>query len=167
MNIFFVDRDPSVAAQCLVDRHVVKMILESAQILSTVVRKRYGRSLSTRADITLYEATHRNHPCVLWAGETSGNYEWLRTHAVALCDEFRFRYDGEHASERLIRRILSRCPFTYPSPMTEPPQAMPLEYRRPDPVEGYREYYRTGKAHLHRWTKREPPSWIGASECVS
>lgn len=167
MNIFFVDRDPVLAAKALADRHVVKMTLESAQILSTVVRIRYGRSLSTRADITLYEATHRNHPCVVWAAETSGNYEWLRAHAVALCDEFRFRYGKDHGSEWLIRRILSRSPFVYPSPMTEPPQAMPEEYRRPDPVEGYREYYRNGKAHLHRWTKREPPSWIGASVCES
>lgn len=167
MNIFFVDRDPVVAAQCLVDRHVVKMILESAQILSTVVRQRYGRSLSTRMDITLYESTHRNHPCVRWAAETSGNYEWLRAHAVALCEEYAFRWDRLHASEMLIRRVLSRCPFVYSSPMTEPPQAMPEEFRRPDPVAGYREYYRTGKARLHKWTRRQPPIWIGAAECVS
>ena len=38
MNIFILDKDPMKAAMMLCDRHVPKMIVESAQMLSTVHR---------------------------------------------------------------------------------------------------------------------------------
>ena len=38
MNIFVLDKDPHIAAQMHCDRHVPKMIVESAQMLSTAHR---------------------------------------------------------------------------------------------------------------------------------
>ena len=82
MNIFVLDTDPTIAAQMQCDKHVVKMPLECAQMLSTVHRH-YGSD-----DFQLYKSTHKHHPCTLWAASSRANYAWLFDHFRALNDEY-------------------------------------------------------------------------------
>lgn len=172
MNIFAVDRDPVIAAQSLVDRHVVKMVIESAQILSTVhrvidgvlvvgpkVRKHW--ELPDIRDAWLYKSTHVNHPCTIWARERSENYRWLFDHYHALGEEYTHRYGKVHKSMHLVPWLAyppKNVPYGGP---TEFPNAMPKELIiSVDSVENYRNYYKIGKAHLHKWTNRAVPTWI-------
>lgn len=104
MNIFVLDPHPVIAARSLCDKHVVKMTLESAQILSTVVRQWFvpdrhpinEASDEVFKDVAYYRATHLHHPCVEWAGSTSENYMWLYHHFRALVDKYYFRYNKWH-----------------------------------------------------------------------
>jgi hypothetical protein len=178
MNIFFLDICPRQSAQWMVDRHVVKMILESAQLLSTAHRvldgvESVGQSKTGRAQKTwtmpddreaaIYKATHVNHPSAVWARESRENYEWLYSHFVELLDEYTFRYDRKHkCGDYTFHRVLSVCPSNLlRSDCTKMPSAMAPEYIISDnPVVNYRNYYKFGKAALHKWTRREPPQWI-------
>lgn len=100
MNIFVVDRDPLQAAQMLPDRHVTKMILESAQMLSIVYSPHYwdiGEIM--KVDGTPFKTAKgafKNHPCTIWAAESQPNCAWLIQHAVGLCSEFKLRYGKLH-----------------------------------------------------------------------
>ena len=150
MNIFALNSDPILAAQNHVDKHVVKMPLEASQILCTVVRGLGGEAR--------YKPTHKNHPCTLWAGECSGNYEWLVQLGLALCNEYTHRYNREHACEEVIREISAPLPnLLRIAPRSAFALAMPEEYKQADAVERYRAYYRAEKAHLHSWKNRQPP----------
>lgn len=155
MNIFVLDLDPEKAAQYHCDKHVVKMILETAQILSTVIHSHYYEPL-------VYKPTHKNHPCVIWAGECWRNTNWVIQLGLFLCDEFTFRYGKKHKSESIIRLTVDLIPrLNIPGKKRTPfAQAMPEQYRDPDPVKAYRNYYIHEKAHLLTYTKREKPSWL-------
>ena len=177
MNIFYVDRSPYRAAECLVDKHVVKMILETAQILSTTHRLVLGKEHVTTNDKgrkvkrwimddvvlgeNLYSATHVNHPSVKWARENSSHYFWLLEHFTGLLGEYEYRYGKQHACKKMYR-YLNHNPLAGPYTLwNDPPLAMPDEYKiSADHLECYRQYYRVGKKHLHQWTKRSPPDWI-------
>jgi hypothetical protein len=153
MNIFAVDQDPHVAATCLVDRHVVKMILETAQMMCSVFPE--GEAP--------YRRTHYNHPCGVWTRERIDNYEWLYRHGAALSQEFTFRFNNTHKSSAVIEwcwNNATRSLFRSEGHMTPFAQAMPEEFKCADPIAAYRYYYRVAKAHLHQWTRRQPPSWI-------
>ncbi len=157
MNIFYVDSDPEIAAISLVDKHVVKMILESAQMLSTA-----HRILDNNPSECLYKATHVNHPSNKWIRESVSNYQWLYQHFHFLGKEYQYRYGKIHKS---IDRLESTLKFS-PHNLSEInptiiPCAMPDEYKiSNDPILNYRSYYRFGKKHIHAWTKRNPPKWI-------
>ena len=152
MNIFALNSDPILAAQNHVDRHVVKMPLEASQILCTVVRGLGGEAR--------YKPTHKNHPCTRWAGECSGNYEWLVQLGLALCNEYTYRYGKRHACEAVIREVSAPLPALRIAPRGAFALAMPEEYKQADAVESYRAYYRAEKAHLHSWKNRQPPEWL-------
>jgi hypothetical protein len=148
MNIFAVDDDPVAAARMLCDRHVVKMTLETAQILCTVAGGPY-------------RPTHRNHPCVLWAAARRSNYRWLARHGLALAAEFTRRYGGVHKSEAVIRRVASRGPKK--GGRRDPfVQTMPKKYRGADAVAAYRRFYRGEKAKFATWRApaRAPAWWV-------
>ena len=103
MNIFILNEDPILAAQEQCDKHVVKMIVESAQMLSTVHRMLDGSvtmrksksgkrtlkyyELADDRENILYKAVHHNHPCTVWSREGCCNYTWHYEHFIALCDE--------------------------------------------------------------------------------
>jgi hypothetical protein len=160
MNIFYLDRDPELAAKAHCDKHVVKMILESAQILCTVINERAGYQL------TPYKSTHRNHPCTLWAGQRYENAKYLVDLARALDEEFRYRFNHEvsHKSWQMLEDIdifnLIHIYLPREGVQSPPALAMPDEYRLADPVESYRLYYRLDKQHLLTYTKTERPSWL-------
>jgi len=157
MNIFIVDSDPEQAARALFDKHIVKMPLESTQIICTVLHDLGVKDLQ-------YRPTHRNHPVVRWAGSAASNFDWLFTHARELCNEYERRYGRVHAS-RLVLVDAGHRTVNFPSRARTPfVQSMPEELRGPDAVEAYRRYYRYKikmKPHLARWT--EPgyqPDWL-------
>lgn len=183
MNIFAVDHDPSVAAASLVDKHVVKMILETAQLLCTAHRMLDGRAFTgytksgrrikrwempdPQDDMLLYSATHINHPSAVWARQTSGNYEWLYRHFQALCMEYNHRYGKYHKCQHMLWDHLGMTPRNIPQGPLQPfSVAMADQYIVSlDPVENYRNYYKKGKTHLHKWTKREVPVWM-TCDCI-
>jgi len=178
MNIFYVHPDPHIAARNLVDRHVIKMILETAQLLSTAHRildgeEYVGQSASGRKarrwrlpddrETIIYSATHINHPSAVWCRENKENYKWLFEHFVGLLQEYNYRYEKIHkCAETKFVEALSRVPNNMKlATFTDPTPAMAEEYIiSNDSLENYRNYYRQGKTHLHKWTKRNPPEWL-------
>ena len=157
MNIFVLDQDPIKSAQYQADKHVVKMILESAQLLCTTHHMCPSVTLPDR----FYKLTHKNHPCNIWLRESLDNYKWLCRHALALCTEYTFRYCKLHASQDIIKWCDQNDPDIPNIGLTPFAQAMPDEYKNDDPVNAYRDYYWYDKRHKFKcvWTKREKPYW--------
>jgi hypothetical protein len=149
MNIFILDTDLAKCAQYHVDKHVVKMILEYAQLLSTTVRL-------SGIDAG-YKATHVNHPCTKWCKSSLSNWRYLRELAQEVQNEYYFRYKKVHKSWELI--------LTLPEPniedigLTKFALAMPDQYKVNDAVQSYRNYYKADKRHLAAWKNRTIPDW--------
>ena len=155
MNIFYLDRKPNTAARYHCDKHVVKMVLESAQLLC-VAQRAMGES-----DDTLYRASHVNHPQAIWARQSLNHYSWLYALFCALSDEYTRRYGKCHKSDQRLRERLRRPPRGLElNGFVDPPQAMPQEYKSVDCVSAYREYYRGDKRRFARWTTRHVPHWF-------
>lgn len=156
MNIFVLDKDPILAAQYQCNAHVVKMILETAQLLCSIFPE----------GTAPYKRTHYNHPCAKWARESWANYYWLYKHGMGLSYEYTVRYGKQHKSTdiiiwcwehidfKLFERIEEHDPITFP-------KCMPDEYKVDDVVQSYRNYYKGAKKDIARWTKRNPPDWWG------
>lgn len=176
MNIFYTDASPIISAQNLVDKHCVKMIIESAQLLSTahrvldgVERKQVSKTgrnikrwlLPDFRESVLMQSTHINHPCGVWVRQSKENYYWLYNHLVAMTAEYTYRYGKRHkCCERL--GILGALPYNIPqTTFNAPPSCMDDKYKISDNViENYRNFYRIGKQHIHKWSKRQPPEWV-------
>lgn len=148
MNIFVLDNQPTQAAIYQCDKHVVKMILETAQMLSTIAGGPY-------------KPTHAHHPCTLWAGATHDNFIWLKVHGLALCNEYTHRYGKRHKCHDVILNIYTPDHLLDKIGLTPFAQAMPEEFKSDDAVEAYRKYYHT-KQHFCKWTNRNPPDWWNA-----
>ena len=181
MNIFYLDKDPIVAAEMSCDKHVTKMILESAQLLSTCHRVQDGteyydktangrkikrwRHPNKNMDAILYKAGWIKHPSTLWLFESAYNYLWLYKHFMALNEEWKKRYGHkvDHLAVQKLGELLKHPPTNSKinKIATDIKPAMP-EYCKVhgNPVESYRKYYREEKKHLHKWTNREVPEWI-------
>jgi len=109
----------------------------------------------------LYKTTHVNHPSSVWVRQSISHYSWLYEHYKELLKEYTFRFGKTHKSEELVD-LLNLFP-NYISVRTfrAPPPAMDPKYIiSEDAVENYRNYYKNGKAHLHKYTKRQPPEWL-------
>jgi hypothetical protein len=181
MNIFYLDHDVVKCAEMHNDKHVVKMILEYAQLLSTAHRvldgtlidgySKTGRKqkryvFSDERDNIFYSATHLHHPSAVWVRQSAMNYYWLYTMLNALCKEYTYRYGKIHKCERdgLVNR-LQTTPVKIPiGPFTEPTPAMPDEVKiAGDSIKSYRNYYINNKTHLASWKKRSTPGWYNAN----
>ncbi|USD36175.1 pyrimidine dimer DNA glycosylase/endonuclease V [Ferrimonas sp. SCSIO 43195] len=152
MNIFVLDDDIERCARSHCDQHVVKMILESVQLLCTALNK--------KGFDTPYRSTHLKHPCVLWVEESYDNFCWLRDLAVALNDEYRFRYGKpqDHKSMATLSLIES-MPFARRG-LTPFAQAMPEPFKvQGNAVLAYRRFYVQDKSRFARWTVRPQPDW--------
>ena len=181
MNVFILDKDPVVSAQLQCDKHIVKMIVESAQMLSTAHRMldgdlerrpsksgktivKYWRMPDWREN-TLYKAVHVHHPCTVWTMKSNNNYNWHWIHFAALCDEYKYRYEKVHATDTQLRNVLKTLPENIPvGPMTPQPLAMTSNPECMDPnniVESYRKFYQTKQQRFKMaWTKRKIPDWF-------
>jgi hypothetical protein len=145
MNIFILDTDPERAAQMLMDKHVVKMALETAQILCTI-------------NSVHYKPTHSNHPCTLWAKACLGNYDWLALHGIGICNEYTYRYGKTHACQKIIYELQEPI-VEIPSGTSAFAQCMPDEFKcKESAVTAYRAYYHS-KRSFANWTKRNKPEW--------
>lgn len=179
MNIFYLDSNPKICAEQHCDKHVVKMILEYAQLLSTAHRvldgsmsvglsetgrKRVSYDLPDDREFSLYRATHINHPSAVWVRQSRKNYVWLYTLLHYLCKEYTHRYGKVHKVER--DNILEKL-YLHPTsmdgcikPFTEPPPAMP-DYCKVagNSVLSYRRYYINEKIRFAKW-KTKIPDWF-------
>ena len=153
MNIFYLDRDPTEAARLQCDRHVVKMILETAQLLSTAHVELDGEQVA-------YKSTHKNHPSAVWARESVENYQWLYRHLEALGSEYKQRYGRVHKTIQTHSQALSRAPRGISRVgFTDPPQCMPDECKNSDAVVAYQTYY---NHKADDWGSRDMPMrWYG------
>jgi hypothetical protein len=152
VNVFVLDYDPDVAAAYLVDKHVVKMMLETAQLLSTAV--------NLAGVDAPYKTTHANHPCSLWVRESRQNFDWLVRHGIAIAGEYTRRYGKVHKSESIVR-VLSAYSELFPdTSLTAFALAMPEEYKTSDAVESYRKYYTCAKRHIASWKTSRPPWFV-------
>lgn len=180
MNLFYLDKDPIKAAQLQCDKHVVKMIVESAQMLSTAHRMLDGTLVETRTktgrkgrhyrlddsrENLLYKAVHYHHPCTVWTMKSNNNYNWHWVHYKALCEEYTYRYGKVHKTDDLLTEALYQPPRNIPvghlSPLPLAMGAAPECIDYSDPVGSYRKFYQTKQKRFKMaWTKREIPEWF-------
>ena len=176
MNIFYLDKDMNKCAQYHCDKHVVKMILEYSQLLSTAHRvldgdmieekinnrKRKRFVLSNKLfDTALYKATHINHPSNVWVRTNKNNYLYLYNLLCRLLEEYTIRYGKQHSCERLLI-YLQNLPnnINNEDKFSDPPQCMPDDCKvENDSVLAYRNYYKKHKINFAKW-KTEVPEWM-------
>ncbi len=153
MNIFVLDYDTKVCAQMHCDKHCVKMILETAQLLCGVHHMTGGEAP--------YGLSHKNHPCSIWARECIENYVWLCDLGIELCKEYTHRYGKRHKSQEIIEWCMVNHPnIEEKGDLTEFRLAMPDECKIGDAVESYREYYNVFKKGFAKWKNRDVPYWF-------
>lgn len=154
MNIFVLDSDPQVAASYLCNKHVVKMVTETAQLLSTC----YPRG------VIRYKHTHVNHPCAAWARASLANFRWLLAHGLWIAEEYAVRYGRDHASAEVIESCLGQDPAIPDVGLTPFARAIKEPWKAQTSslpiVEAYRAYYVGDKARFARWAPHaRPPAW--------
>ena len=142
MNIFYLDKCPYIAARLQYNKHVGKMILESAQMLCT------AHHVCGNPDDVPYKKAHLNHPSTIWVRENANHYEWLYRHLVGLGDEYTRRYNKKHLSTIKCLNPLAKLPVNIPhKPFEQPPQCMPDEYKDKCSIQAYWNYY-IGEKHV-------------------
>ena len=181
MNRFIIEASPEECARSLCDSHVVKMVLEEGQMLSTVHRVVDGKEITgktksgrnqkqwvlpDRRESTLYKACHVNHPCTIWARETTANYKWAVDFFEAVSKEYTWRYEKNHATHFKLSRFLKNPPNNidrsleltpFPLAMGAAPHCIDEE----NPIQSYRDYYWSKRDNFDMvWTKRDKPSWF-------
>jgi len=148
MNIFYLDESPVVSAKLQYNKHVVKMILESAQMLCAA-----HHVLGSSIDIP-YKLAHKNHPSTVWVRENSIHYDWLYLHMRALGLEYTRRYSKNHMSITKCRHLHVHPNNIPHEPFEQPPQCMPDEYKDKCSIQAYWNYY-IGEKHIVANTKTE------------
>ena len=166
MNIFVTDPDPVASAQCLPDKHVVKMPLETCQMLSIVASHQWGHGygdLPKKKTGTFYSTSKgafRNHPCTIWAQE---NFRWLIKHGLALCAEYTHRYAKVHSCQLTLEYADIIFPaIECPTPFT---RAMPDEFKYDTSIDTFTAYktYIASKPWASSNYLRDPsrkPDWL-------
>ena len=151
MNIFFLHKHPVIAAQMQCDKHVVKMVLETAQMLSTAARAQ-GHDVG-------YKSAYPKHPMTLWVNQSADNFRWAWLHGMSLAKEYTNRYDKIHKSQAILEQLENYATGDE-SPITEPPQCMPDQYKTDDYVTAYRDYYVGDKKRFAKYTNRKTPEFM-------
>jgi len=152
MNIFVLDSNPVTAAIQQLDKHVVKMPLESAQMLCSAL-------IAHGVEDTPYKKAHPKHPCTLWAAQTRTNFLWLVKHGISLSEEYTRRYGKRHKSQDVIEWCATQADAIPAGELTTFAQAMPEQYKNPDAVTAYRQYYMGEKRNIATW-KQNRPAWF-------
>lgn len=153
MNIFVLDEDVQKCAEYHCDKHVVKMLVEYAQMLSTAVR------LTTNEDVG-YRITHKNHPCTIWVRESLSNWLWLKRLSKHVNDQYRFRYnkDVNHKSFDVIQSL--PLPNIEDKGLTPFALAMPEHCKVGTAVESYRYLYNNDKRSFVTYKNMKLPDWV-------
>lgn len=153
MNIFFLDTDPKKCAEYHNDKHVVKMILETAQLLC-------GAHWSTGSSAP-YKLTHEYHPCSIWTRSDINNYIWLCNLGLHLCTEYNLRYGKTHKTREVILWCCDNHPILPDIRGSYPPMAMPDHCKKGNNVVmSYRNYYMTEKRNICKWKNKKEPYWF-------
>ncbi|RYF51626.1 MAG: hypothetical protein EOO38_02760 [Cytophagaceae bacterium] len=182
MNIFYLSDNLEECAEFHIDRHVTKMILESAQLLCMALwsDKLFGytpRALTPEEYAELktvmraepanmdertfvpYKAGHHNHPCSIWLRESAEHFYYLHNLANELQREAWYRGYNTHKSIGVINSL--PLPQSTPDHGFKPPyQAMPPELKTDDVLQDYRLFYMLDKAAIPAtWRGRDKPFW--------
>lgn len=177
MNIFYLDKDPKICAEMHLDKHVVKMIIEYGQLMSTAHRlldgQMYidktanGRSIKRwrvgdDLEDILMKASHINHPSAIWTRANRQNYIWLYRMWAYLCKEYTYRYEKIHSVETRLYQALYLPPLNIVDGQFYPPTpAMPDDCKiQNNSLASYHKYYIEHKKHFAKWTKRDVPLWF-------
>ena len=176
MNIFYLSNNPTNCAQQHVDKHVVKMTLEYGQLMSTAHRvldgqPYYGKTKNNRniqrwllpdsREEVVWKASHFNHPSGIWVRQSADHYTWLYSLWLEMLSEYTHRYGKHHAAERM-KPVFSTLPKNIPHLgwLSEPPPAMPDEYKVGNVIQSYRNYYMGDKKSFASWKNRDMPTWF-------
>jgi len=179
MNIFYLHEIPSISVKHHCDKHVVKMVIEYAQLLSTAHRMLDGtqwtdassgrrikrwRLEDSEMDGVLYKASHINHPSAIWVRKNVSHYQYMYKMFYLLCDEYTHRYGKIHMTDCKLRVPLNQPPKNIPQgEFAEPPQCMPDYCKQPNALDGYKTYYREEKKGFAKWTNREVPEFMNVA----
>lgn len=156
MNIFILHKNPVIASKFHVDKHIVKMPLETAQMLCTAHWK--------LGSVAPYKEAYKNHPCNVWIVQSIENYNWLCKLGIELCKEYTFRYGKVHKCQAIIEWCINNKPKLPNVSMTMFALAMPDEFKtKSNAVKSYRMYYCKNKSHIHKWSKRNVPKFINTT----
>jgi hypothetical protein len=131
------------------------MILETAQLLCGV-----HHMTKDNTDDIPYKLSHKNHPCAIWSRESLSNYFYLCDLGLELCREYTYRYGKRHKSQEIIEWCIINKPGIPDSGFTDPPKAMPDEYKVDSVIESYRKYYIGAKSGFTTWRNRNKPEWF-------
>ncbi len=166
MNIFVTDPSAVKSAQVLPDKHIVKMPLETCQMLAIVASKKWGHGFGTlpKLDGRPYKTdkgAFRNHPCTVWAQD---NYTWLILHGLALCYEYTHRYGKKHSCQSTI----AHCTQIFPPQDHDPKSfafAGPDQFKYDTSIDTFTAYkrYISSKPWVASNYLRDPsrkPNWI-------
>lgn len=159
MQIFILDENIQKNVEYYADKHIVKILTEVCQILSTIYR------INKKDNIPefIYKITHKNHPCTLWAGKSKENWQYTVNIAECLYNEYQYRYNkpDKHQKAKRIIEYLKTNNIDLPEfNLTPFAQAIPEKYKEENAISAYRNYYINEKKHLFKWTNRNVPSWI-------
>ena len=180
MNIFLLHENPVLCAEQHCDKHVVKMVIEYAQLMSTAHRvldgdlyedktaagrriKRWRHPNMCMEDI-LYKASHINHPDGIWVRSSDANYNYLYNLWCRLSEEYTHRYGRKHLTQEKLENLLRFAPKNIEhAPMADVhglPLAMPEDVKGKSVVNSYRRYYNKYKIDFAKYTNREEPEWL-------
>ena len=169
MNIFILDESPMIAASYHCDKHCVKMILETAQMLGSAVI-RHG-ALPSQMPLTAsgkpYRGGYHYHPCTVWCGDTRKNFLWLCELGISLCAEYTERYGKVHACEPKIMQLARLSNLIPMGELTDFAIAISDDslcrslpnFDSLSAVDKYREYYNHDKSRFANWRLNTAPNW--------
>lgn len=156
MNVFLLDEDMIKSAQYTCDKHVVKMITEHVQLLSSAYY------FTNQSELSPYRLSHQNHPIAKWVRESRDNWVWLRIYTLVLYGEYKYRYHNrDHRAGEFARCM--KTPKLPKIGLTRMPCAMPDQYKVDSVVQSYRNYYIGEKLPIIKYTNRPTPDWLNAA----
>ena len=169
MNLFILSLSPEECAIMMMDKHIVKILLEAVQMLSTAKRLLDPYRITEEQDKVFYKAAHKNHPVTIWVRKSYANYKWTLELVEEMHKEWRYRYghpDTKFHKSYLVAQMLKKFPppkdaFKVEG-LTPFAMAMPVEFKEnaTDPIEAYKSYYMSDKKQsFASWKNREMPSW--------
>ena len=163
MNIFHLHKDPKICAEYHCDKHVVKMILETAQMLSTAYRKHFDECHHyAEIGVDLYKTAYPKHPMTIWVGDSGGNFSWTMKLFEQLLNQYTIRYKKVHKTTRIFNLLNKSYKYwnELTGEFTPPPLCMPDEYKSDDYIQSYRNYYIGDKKRFARYTSVDTPEFM-------
>jgi len=160
MNIFHLHKDPRICAEYHCDKHVVKMILETGQMLSTAYRRHFNECYFY--DIDLYKTAYPKHPMTIWVGDSGGNFSWTMKLFEQLLNQYKTRYKKIHKTTRIFNLLNNNYKYwnELTGDFTPPPQCMPDKYKHEDYITAYKQYYIGEKKRFAKYTGVDIPDFM-------